>query len=295
MTTRGWLLFVTLSIVWGLSYLLIKIAVAELPVPVFVFARVSIGALVLVPFAIRAFPISILIEHWRPLVAFAIFEFALPWGLLSHAEVSISSSTAGLLMATIPVLAVVIGRLAGSKEIIGMRRSVGLALGFAGVFVLASPDSSGDLVAMLEVLGAAAAYAAGGLIAGRALKPVPALPMTTVCLVIAALMYLPVAAMVWPETLPSVRALVALGLLAVVCTSLAFVWYFGLIREVGVSRAMVITYVNPAVAVIAGVVVLSEPFTTLTFVAFGLILVGSFLATSRTAAAHRFEHDRSNL
>jgi drug/metabolite transporter (DMT)-like permease len=294
-TARGWLLFATLSVVWGLSYLLIKIAVAGLSVPVLVFARVSIGALVLLPFAIRGFPISILFKHWRPLVAFATFEFALPWGLLSHAEVRISSSTAGLLMATIPVLAVVIGRLTGSDEVIGLRRSAGLALGFAGVFVLAGPDWTTDLVAMLEVLGAASAYAAGGLVAGRGLKAVPALPMTAVCLVIAALMYLPAAVIAWPETLPSARSLVALGLLAVVCTSLAFVWFFGLIREVGVSRAMVITYVNPAVAVVAGVLVLSEPFTMLTFVAFGLILMGSLLATSRTEVAQQSKPERSGV
>jgi drug/metabolite transporter (DMT)-like permease len=294
-TARGWLLFATLGIVWGLSYLLIKIAVAGLSVPVLVFARVSIGALVLLPFAIHGFPTSILVKHWRPLVAFATFEFALPWGLLSHAEVRISSSTAGLLMATIPVLAVVIDRLTGNDEVIGLRRSAGLALGFAGVFVLAGPDWTTDLVAMLEVLGAASAYAAGGLVAGRGLKAVPALPMTTVCLVIAALMYLPAAVIAWPETLPSARALVALGLLAVVCTSLAFVWYFGLIREVGVSRAMVITYVNPAVAVVAGVLVLSEPFTMLTFVAFGLILMGSLLATSRTEVAQQSKPERSGV
>lgn len=284
MTARGWLLFATLSVVWGMPYLLIKIVVAELPVAVLVFARVGIGALVLLPFAVRGFPTATLLRHWRPVLAFAVLEFALPWGLLSHAETRISSSMAGLLMATIPVIAIVVGKLAGGGEPIGMRRAAGLALGFAGVFVLAAPDWQGEWLPVLEVLGAAAAYATAAVVASRSLGTVPALPMTAVCLAIAALMYLPPALLAWPSSWPTARAMTALGLLAVVCTALAFVWFFWLIREVGLNRALLITYVNPAIAVVAGVAFLSEPLTPAVLAAFGLILAGSLLAMARTAS-----------
>jgi drug/metabolite transporter (DMT)-like permease len=281
MTPRGWLLFATLSVIWGLPYLLVKISAAELPVAVLVFARVGVGALVLLPFAVRGFPAAALARHWRPLLAFATLEFALPWGLLSHAAPRIHSSTAGLLMAAIPVLAIVIGKLAGNTEPLGTRRIAGLALGFAGVFALVGPVWSGEWFPVLEVLCAAAAYATAALVAERHLHDVPALPMTTVCLGTAALMYLPAAAMAWPDALPSMRALAALAILAVACTSLAFVWFFLLIREAGVGRAVLITYINPAVAVIAGAVVLSEPVTPGMLAAFGLILAGSLLAMTR--------------
>jgi drug/metabolite transporter (DMT)-like permease len=279
MSARGWLLFATLGIVWGLPYLLIKMSVAELPVAVLVFGRVAVGAAVLLPFALRAFPAATLWQHRGPLLAFAVLEFALPWGLLSHAEKSIDSATAGLLMATIPAITVILGRLTGDTERLAWRRTAGLALGFAGVAVLAGPAWRGDGLAIVEVLIAASAYAAAAVVAGRRLQQVPALPMTAACLAIAAIIYLPAAAATWPAAWPSTRTLLAMSLLSVVCTALAFVWFFGLLREVGVHRAVVVTYVNPAVAVAAGAAVLSEPITGLTVVAFMLILAGSFLAT----------------
>jgi drug/metabolite transporter (DMT)-like permease len=278
---RGWILFALLSIAWGIPYLLIKIAVAEVPVSVLVFARVTLGAAILLPVALHRGQFARLAGHWGPLAAFATLEFIIPWGLLSHAEIRLSSSTAGLLMAAIPILAVVITRLGGHREHLGSRRLLGLVAGFAGVFVLAAPDLSGDAVSVGEVLLAAVCYAAAAVLAGRRLNDVPGLPMTAACLAMASLAYLPPAVAAWPATLPSPNALAALAGLAFVCTALAFVWFFALIREVGVTRAVVITYINPAVAVAAGAVVLSETITPLTLIAFALILGGSVLATVR--------------
>jgi len=278
---RGWILFALLSIAWGIPYLLIKIAVAEVPVPVLVFARVTLGAAILLPLALRRGQLPRLAGHWGPLAAFAALEFVIPWGLLSHAEIRLSSSTAGLLMAAIPILTVVITRLGGHHEHLGGRRLLGLAAGFAGVFVLAAPDLSGDAVSVAEVLLAAVCYAAAAVLAGRRLSDVPALPMTAACLAMASLVYLLPAVAAWPATLPSPNALAALAGLAFVCTALAFVWFFALIREVGVTRAVVITYINPAVAIAAGAIVLSEPITPLTLSGFALILGGSVLATVR--------------
>ena len=278
MSPRGWLLFVALGVVWGLPYLLIKVAVAEVSVPVLVFARVLLGAVILLPFAVSR-GLTRVFRYWRPLTAFSILEFILPWGLLSHAEVRLTSSMAGLLMATIPIFVIVLEKLAGSTERVGLRRAAGLALGFGGVFVLARPGLDGDSWAVLEVLLAAVCYATAAIVAARALGSVPALPMITWALALAALVYLPAAVATWPGAMPSLRAIGALAGLAVVCTALAFWWFFALIREVGAPRAVVVTYANPAVAVAAGVLALGEPLTASIVVALMLILGGSALAT----------------
>ena len=285
MTRRGWILFSLLGIVWGLPYLLIKIAVAEIPVPVLVFLRVTLGAAFLLPLALRRAHLARLRGHWIPITAFATLEFITPWGLLSHAEIWISSSTAGLLMASIPILALLITRLLGDRERLGRRRQLGLAAGFAGVFILAGPDLGGDGWAIAEVLLAATCYSAAAVLAARRLGGVPTLPMTAACLMIASLAYLAPAIAAWPVALPSTAAMAAIGGLALPCTALAFVGFFALIREVGVSRTTVVAYVNPAVAVTAGVLVLSEPLTPAIVVAFVLILGGSVLATGPTERA----------
>jgi drug/metabolite transporter (DMT)-like permease len=280
-TRRGWVLFLVLSVVWGLPYLLIKVAVGEVSVPVVVFARVFLGAAILFPFAVRGGQLAGIARHWRALTAFSVFEFMIPWGLLSHAEVRLTSAMAGLLMATIPIFTISIEKLMGSAEPVSARRVSGLVLGFGGVLVLARPSLGGDSWAVIEVLLAAVSYAAAAIVAARALKSVPALPMVTCCLALAALVYLPAVIVRWPAAVPSLRAIAALCALAVVCTALAFVWYVDLIREAGVARAVVITYTNPAVAVTAGALLLNEPLTSSMVAALALILGGSALATSR--------------
>jgi drug/metabolite transporter (DMT)-like permease len=159
---------------------------------------------------------------------------------------------------------------------------VGLATGLAGVAVLAGPHLTGGTAwPVIEVLMVATCYAIAPLIAARHLADVPALPMTATCLGFAALVYAAPAAATWPTEMPSSRVLLALGGLAVICTALAFIVFFALIREIGAARALVFTYVNPAVALLAGVVVLNEPLTAWNVAALVLILAGCVLATHR--------------
>jgi drug/metabolite transporter (DMT)-like permease len=278
---RGWVLFCAMGVLWGIPYLMIKVAVEGVSVPVLVFARTAVGAAVLLPLALRAGRPTWLRERWLPLLAFAVIEIMVPWGLLSDAERHITSSMTGLLIAASPILAVLIGRLAGDTERLGIARLAGLGVGIAGVAVLAGPAlGDGSPWAIVEVLLVAVCYATAPIIAARRLSDVPALPMTAVCLGGAALVYATPAALTWPQTLPDGRVLAALAGLAVICTALAFIVFFALIREVGPSRALVFTYVNPAVAVTAGVAVLGEPLTTSIVLAFALILAGSVLATA---------------
>ena len=280
MSRRGWLLFATMSVIWGIPYLLIKIAVAGVPVPVLVLARVAIGAALLLPVALRRRELRALVPYRRWLAVFALVEIITPWFLLSEAERRLSSSMSGLLIASVPIIGALLARLTGDAERLTAVRWAGLLAGLAGVALLAGPGAAGgDARSIGEVLLVAVCYATGPLIASRKLSAAPPIGMTAVCLGFAALVYAPAAALTWPGSMPSGKVLGALAGLAVVCTAAAFLFFFALIAEVGPARATVITYLNPAVAVALGVSVLGERFTPAMAGAFALILGGSVLAT----------------
>ncbi len=290
MSRRGWVLFAAMSVIWGVPYLLIKVAVGGVPVPVLVLARVGIGAALLLPLALRQRQLGALRPYWRWLAAFALVEIIVPWLLLSEAERRLSSSMTGLLVASVPIIVVVLAMLTGgtgrqtrgrqTTERVSAIRWAGLLAGLGGVALLVGPTAAGgDAWSVIEVLCVALCYATGPLIASRKLNDLPPLEMTAVCLAFATIVYSPVAALTWPSSMPSWQVLAALAGLAVVCTAAAFVLFFRLIAEVGPARASVITYINPAVAVALGVSVLGERFTLTMACAFALILGGSVLAT----------------
>ena len=279
-SSRGWLLFIAMSIIWGIPYLMIKVAVEGVSVPVLVLARTAVGAAVLLPLALSRDAWAPIRKHWKPLMAFAFFEIIAAWWLLSDAERHLTSSMAGLLIAASPIIAAILDRFTGGERRLGFRRILGLGIGLAGVAVLAGPDlNGGSTWPVIEMLLVATCYAIAPLIAARYLTDVPTLPMTAACLGFAALVYAAPAAATWPDEMPSTQVLLALAGLAVICTALAFIVFFALIREVGAARALVFTYINPAVALAAGVIVLGEPLTPWNVAALALILAGSILAT----------------
>ncbi|MCV7424801.1 EamA family transporter [Mycobacterium yunnanensis] len=286
MTARGWFLFAAMSVIWGVPYLLIKITVEGVSAPVLVFARTVIGAAVLVPLALSRAAWAPVLRCWKPVLVFAFFEIVAAWLMLSDAERHITSSLTGLLIAASPIIAALLDRLTGGERRLGVTRITGLGVGLAGVAVLAGPEiTGGSAWPVAEVLLVATCYAIAPLVAGRHLADVPALPMTAACLGVAAVVYAGPAVATWPTAMPSARVLVAVATLAVVCTAVAFIVFFALIREVGPTRALVFTYVNPAVALAAGVVVLSEPLTPWNVAGLALILGGSVLATRRSGPA----------
>jgi drug/metabolite transporter (DMT)-like permease len=277
---RGWLLFAAMSVIWGIPYLLIKVAVGGVPVPVLVLARVLIGAALLVPIAARLGQLRALRPHWRWLAAFAVVEIMLPWFLLSEAETRLSSSLSGLLIASVPIIVAVLAWLTGGTERLSAVRWTGLLVGLGGVALLVGPGvAGGDAGSVAEVLVVAVCYATGPLIASRKLSELPTVGMTAVCLAFASVVYAPFAALDWPAAMPSGRVLAALAGLGLVCTALAILLFFRLIAEAGPARASVITYINPAIAVALGVSVLGERLTPAMVAAFALILAGSVLAT----------------
>lgn len=283
MSRTGWLLFIALCVVWGIPYLFIRVAVRELPPPALVFLRTAPAALLLLPFALRRGEIRRLPGCWPWVLLYTAVELCVPWLLLAHAEQRISSSLAGLLIATVPLIGAVAYRALGVAEHFDARRLTGLFVGFAGVAALVGLDIVGsDALGMAETVLAACSYAIGPVIVSRRLSHLPAIGVITASLVVTAVLYAPAGALTMPASL-SVETVASVAVLAVVCTAIAFLLFFALIREVGPSRTTVITYVNPLVAVLLGVVVLAEPLTAGIAVGTPLILLGSVLATSRAA------------
>src|SRR3984957_20308830 len=269
-----------MGVIWGIPYLLIKVADGGVSVPVLVGTRVALGSLLLWPVAIRGGHLRALKGHLKWLGAVTAGEIVAPWALLSNAERHLPSSTSGLLVAAVPIFSALLALATRSGDRLTPVRWAGLAIGLAGGALRAGRGAGkGDALSVVQVLLTALGYAIGPLIANRKLAHLPPVAVNAVCLGAAAVVYAPFMALTWPKTVPSIQVLGALAGLGVVCTAAAFVLFFQLIAEVGPARATVITYVNPAVAVALGGGVLGEPLTPEIIAAFGLILAGSVLAT----------------
>lgn len=286
MSRRGWALFAAVGIIWGVPYLFIKIAVEEVSPAMVVLVRTGVGALLLLPFALRTGGFRTMRGHWPAIVLFAALELMGPWFLLSDAERILPSSTTGLLVATVPIFGVILGRWFGDRLPVAPVRWFGLGIGMAGVALVTGPVTGlGGPWPVAEVILAALGYATAPIVADKALRGVPTLVLTSTCLGLAALAYAPVVLLTGLHPVPSGRAVLALAVLAVLCTAIAFVLFFELIGEVGAARSTLVAYVNPVVAVGLGALVLDEPVTWALAGALVLVLAGSALASKRSAPA----------
>ena len=283
MTRRGWILFAAMAVIWGIPYLLIKIAVAELTPATLVLLRTTLAAALLVPLAMARGEVRPLVRHWKPVAAYTFVEVAGPWILLADAERKLSSSLAGLFIAGVPLVGTLLAWLVVGGDRPDARRVAGLIVGVVGVGLVVGLDvATDDLLAVGEVALVVLGYAIGPMIIARQLKGVPTVGVVAASLALTALAYAPVGIAQLPARTPSTQVLLAVGILGIVCTALAFLLFFALIGEVGPIRATIITYFNPAVALVLGVVLLAEPLTLGMAVGFGLIALGSFVATRRT-------------
>src|SRR2546422_6925838 len=277
-TRRGWVLFAAMAVIWGIPYLLIKIAVGELTPVTLVFLRTAIAAALLLPMAAARSGLRPLLPMWRWVLLYTVVEVALPWFLLSDAERRLSSSLTGLLIAAVPLIGAVVAWLTGGDDRLDMRRIGGLVIGLVGVAALVGLNVSfRDLGAVGEVGLVAVGYAVGPIIVARRLPHLPSIGVVAASLVVTAVAYAPLALRQLPAAMPSSRVLFAVGTLAVVCTALAFLLFFALIAEVGPVRATVITYFNPAVPLLLGVAPVPEPFTLGAVIRLARALLGSFL------------------
>jgi len=280
-TRRGSALFAAMCLIWGIPYLLIKVAVADVDPVVVVFVRTAMGAVLLLPIAAARGQLAPLLPRWRVLAVYTVVEIGIPWVLLSDAETRLSSSLSGLLVGAVPLLGAVLAALVG-QERFDLRRLAGLLVGLAGVAALLGFDvSGGDLRAVGEIGLVTVGYAVGALMISRQLAGLPAIGVVASSLALTAVAYTPLSLTRLPSSLPPGNVLAALAVLGVVCTAIGFIIFFALVAEAGPVRATVIAYVNPAVAVALGVILLHERFTAATAVGFVLILAGSYLSTRR--------------
>ncbi len=269
-----------MSVIWGIPYLLILVAVRDLSPAVLVLSRTVIAAALLLPLAAWRQELRPLLGHWVPLLAFAAIEIAIPWVLLGTAEQHVSSSLTALLIAAVPLVGAVIARTTGDRERLGTPSLVGLLIGLVGVAAIVGLNLEGSgVVPLAEIAAVAVCYAVGPAILQRYLAGLPALGVIAASLAVTAVAYAPIAAFTLPSERPPAAAIASVLTLAIVCTAIAFVCFFALIAEIGPVRATVITYVNPAVAALLGVAILDEHFTVGVGAGFLLVLIGSALAT----------------
>lgn len=274
--------------------MLTSIALRELSPPTLVFLRTAPAVLVLAPFAFRGGEIGHVFACWRWVLVYTAVELAVPWLLLFHAQQHITSSLAGLVIASVPLIGAVIYHVAGLSDRLDGRRLVGLIIGFIGVAALLGIDVGDSRpVAMIEVLVVATCYATGPLIVVKRLACLPGVTVGAVSLALTAFLYSP-SMLVSPPDVVSVQVAAAVATLAVVCTGVAFLVFFALIREVGPSRYTVVTYVTPLVAVLLGVTLLDESFTVGIAVSLPLILLGSMLGTAPSTTDKEPEHHRNS-
>ncbi len=276
--------YLAVSALWGVPYLFVSIAVKELSVPVIVFTRVFIGALILIPLAIRAGALKVPRASAKYIVLYALFEMFIPWTLISDGQRSVSSGLAGLLIATVPIWANLLAALAGDRSVRHPRQAFGIAIGFIGVVALVGIDSlmeSHDLIAMLKILFSAFSYAFATFMAMRYLGGVAGVTVNGLAMALTAVVFFIPALRTAPTSMPSNRALFALLALGLLCTALAFYLFFTLLRMIGPPKASTVTYPNTAIAIALGVIILHEPITVGMVLGFPLVLLGSYLAASR--------------
>ena len=280
MTRRGLVLFGLMSIIWGIPYLFIRVAVAEITPATLVLARTAIAAAILLPIALARVDLRPVLARWRWVVAFAAVEIAIPWVALGSAEQHLSSSFTGLLIAGVPLVGTALALATGGADRLSRAGLLGLLIGLVGVAAIVGGDyATSDPTALLQIAIVVVGYAVGPAILARRLGGLPTVGVMALSLALCAVVYVPIAAGQLPAALPSTNVMASIAILAVVCTAAAFLVFAALIGEIGPVRATVITYVNPAVAAVLGVLVLRENFSVAMGIGFGLVILGSTLAT----------------
>jgi len=282
-TPRAWMLFAVMCLVWGVPYLFIAQAVESFSPPAVVAIRTLGAGILLLPFALRGGALRPALRLWPWVLVFGVIEMAGPFLLLSHAEQTLPSGTTGLLVATVPLFAALIGFFTGDRGALGPVRVVGLVVGFAGVAVVVSGSGiglgDGGLLAVGEVLAVAVLYAIAPFVVATKLRSVSGLGTATLSLLFIGIGYLPLAFLTQHEV-PTSSSILAVVLLTVICTAVAFIAFFALIREVGPARAPLFTYVNPIVAIALGALILGEHLHIGLLLGFPLVIVGCWLAAT---------------
>ena len=287
MSRKSALIFALVSVLWGIPYLFIKVAVDEesgYAPAIVVFGRVLIGAAILIPLAIKDRSIFAAIRGIKYVAVYALLEMVIPWILIGTAEQKISSGLAGLLIASVPIWSNLITYFQGDKDALKANRIVGISIGFIGVVLIVGIESftgSSDPLSILMVIVSAIAYAYAVIMIRNKLPDVSGIAINAVAMVLTAIFYLPFTIALWPDHTVSRQATYSVIALGIFSTGIAFAFFFTLMADIGPTRASVVTYWNTAIAVVLGVIILSEPITVGIGIGLPLVMLGSWLVNRR--------------
>lgn len=291
MSKKGLILFLIAGTAWGMPYLFIRIAVEDFSTWTIVFARVVIGAAVLIPIAMKRNVLKPALKAWPYVLAYAVIEMIFPWFLITEAERVINSGLAGLLVATVPFFGLLIGIFyQKDKSLKHPKTLAGLAIGFTGVVLLVGIDALSGHISLphvLMIILAAVGYSIAPVIVATKIPQVSGVAVNGLAMAIVAVVYAIPAALALPKEVaanPPVESWLSILGLGVICSAVAFVAFFQLIKEIGSTRSTLVTYMNMAVAVVLGILLLGEPITAGILVGFPLVLIGSYLATKKHVA-----------
>jgi len=285
MSRKSWIQFGIVGFLWGIPYLLMKVAVEDIPPALIVAGRTLIGAAILIPIAIFNKTFMDAVRGIKYVLPYAFLEMVGPWILITSAEKEISSGLAGLLVATVPIFATIFTSMRGDHSVWQPKRIFGLVVGFIGIIALVGIESitgSSNPEAIAMVILASILYAYAVLMVTSNLPGVDGVAINGLAMAITAIFYMPISIAVWPSNPVSFDAIAALVALGVFSTAIAFMLFFIVIAEIGPARGSLTTYVNTAVAVVLGIIILNEPITLGIIVGLPLVLLGSYLASRKS-------------
>jgi drug/metabolite transporter (DMT)-like permease len=279
--------FLLVGFLWGIPYLLMKVAVEEIPPSAIVAGRTLIGAAILIPVALYRKTFKGAVLGFKYVAFYALLEMIGPWILISTAQKKIDSGLAGLLISTVPIFAAIITSLRGDHSVWQFKRMFGIVVGFIGLIAVVGIESfSGNShpASIAMMILAAMGYSYAIIMVTTNLPLVDGIAINGLAMAITSIFWAPLAIAQWPAqvTLKPALSLIALGVL---CTALAFLIFFKLLVEIGPARGSLVTYLNTSVAVVLGVIVLDEPITIGLIVGLPLVLIGSYLASKKSESA----------
>ena len=287
MSRKGWLLFSLVGLLWGIPYLLMKVAVEELSTPMIVFSRLLIGAALLIPLAMREGSLKQALPYWRYILLYAVLEMVIPWSLITSSQRDLSSGVVALLVATVPIWATLFAHQTGDSTAAHRIRIIGIVIGLIGISLIVGIESFsdfGNFGALAQVLIASVSYAWAVNMITRKAPGVSGLAINGIAMTISSLIFAPFAFMSRPESMPSLDVTLATLGLGILCSGMAFWIFFLVLAEIGPARASLVVYPNTAVAVVLGIIILSEPITLAIVIGLPLVLIGSYFASRRPSA-----------
>jgi len=286
MSRKGWALFALVGVLWGVPYLFMKVAVDELATPVIVFARLFIGAVVLIPLALSQKAIRSALQFWPYIALYAILEMVIPWSLITNAQKDLSSGVVALLVATVPIWATLFAHHTGDSTAAHRTRIFGIAIGLVGIAFLVGFETLndvGNIQALVQVLIASVSYAYAVNMITRKAPGVSGIAINGLAMLLSTVIFAPFALTHLPTETPSSNAVLATIGLGVICTAFAFWVFFLVLDEIGAARASLVVYPNTAVAIILGIFFLDEKITLAIGIGLPLVLIGSYFAGRKPA------------